>query len=124
MASALCGCLAAASIAAPYVASVWNGDPKAKLAQINIIGQGLTMGATGTATTSSAGVTIVSDATLSGKKYTLVWQDQRGQAVLGLTGPIGGDNWWPNAASVTGATGPSGGGSGGEVSRGPTGARG
>jgi hypothetical protein len=105
MASALCGCLAA-SIAAPYLASVWNGDPQAKLPQINIMGHGLTMGAKGTATTSSAGVTIVSDAIISGKKYTLVWQDQRGQAVLGPTGPTGGDNWGPNAASVTGATGP------------------
>jgi hypothetical protein len=45
-ARALCGCLAA-SIAAPYLASVWNGDPQAKLPRINMMGQGLTMGQRG-----------------------------------------------------------------------------
>ena len=81
MASALCGCLAA-SIAAPYLASVWNGDPQAKLPRINMMGQGLTMGATGTATTSSPGVTIVSDATIT--------------VCLGLAGSAAKSSRWPD----------------------------
>jgi hypothetical protein len=104
MARALCGCLAA-SIAAPYLGSVWNGDPQAKLPRINIMGQGLTMGATGSATI-SAGITYISDTISPGKTYALVRQDQQGQAILGPTGPIGGDNLVGNPASVTGPTGP------------------
>lgn len=119
-ARALCGCLAA-SIAAPYLASVWNGNPQAKLPRINMMGQGLTMGATGTATTSSPGVTIVSDATIPGQRYVLVWPDQPRKAVVGPTG-AGGDSRRLNTASVTGTTGLSGASSGGEFSKGPTGA--
>ena len=108
MARALCGCLAV-SIAAPYLASVWNGDPQAKLPRINIMGQGLTMGATGATgtVTTSSGVTILSDATIPDKKYTLVWQDQQRQAVLGPTGPTGprGDSQRPNTPGVTGPIG-------------------
>src|SRR5215467_3682383 len=118
IARAFCGCLAA-SIAAPSLASMWKGDPQAKLPPVHVVGSNLTVGATGTTQTSS-GITVVADATIPGQRYASVWRDQRRQAVLGPTG-AGGESWRPNAASVTGPTGASGGSSGGEFSRGLTG---
>ena len=115
-ARALCGCLAA-SIAAPYLASVWNGDPQAKLPRINMMGQGLTMGATGTATTSCQALR---SSAMQQSRYVLVWPDQPQKAVVGPTG-AGGDSRRLNTASVTGTTGLSGASSGGEFSKGPTG---
>jgi hypothetical protein len=122
-ARALCGCLIVA-LGIPTVASLWKGDPQAKLPPVHVVGSNLTGGPTGTVQMSSgSGVIIVADATIPGQRYVSVWPDQPRKAVLGPTGAAN-DSRRPNVASVTGATGPSDGNRGSELSKGPTGARG
>jgi hypothetical protein len=114
---ALCG-----GLIVPSIAGTLKGDPQAKLAPIHrILGQGSLVGGTGSATM-SRGVLSLSDPTIPGKTYSLVWQDQQRQALpgptgswpqyaisfpTGLNGP-GPPNEKPNGASAGGPRGPQG----------------
>jgi hypothetical protein len=118
-ARALCGCLAA-SIAAPYLASVWNRDPQAKLPRINVMGQGLT-GSNGDGNDQLARRYDRQRCNNPGPTVCLGLAGSPRKAVVGPTG-AGGDSRRLNTASVTGTTGLSGANSGGEFSKGPTGA--
>ena len=85
-ARAVCGCLIAALVT-PTIASVWRGDPQAKLPQIQLVASNVP-GATGTVQAGS-GITSIADATIPGQRYVMVRPDQPRKAGLGPSGPVG-----------------------------------
>jgi hypothetical protein len=108
VARTVCGCLIGALVT-PSIAGMWHGDPGAKLPRV----QGVMSVAalpTGSSSSVSAGIMIISDTTMTNQRYVSVWPDQRLKGHLGPTGPGSDDRL--NAVRVYGPfghrTGPTG----------------